>query len=378
MDSAPARTAAPSPAPAPAARLPPQFWQRAGVRAGLAFSTLAGRPIEAAGQRMDPVMSALIRFVRKLPQGGAPASGGAASTAGLHGLLAFRKQYEAAPALTGLHPDPQVPPQPVPGLPGAREYMPLAAPRATMLYFHGGGFIIGSPATHDALCRRLARRAGVRVINAAYPLAPEHPFPAAHDAAAAAWAWVRANRPGPYVLAGDSAGANLAASLSIGDLGTVDPGAGDLALGSAHGEGPALTALLYPVTDMLHQDGLYPSIDLFREGFLLTAAALEECARLLLKPGADRADPRLSPLRADLSRAAPSVVMTAGFDPLRDQGRAWVTALQAAGRPAWLLEEEGLVHGFADFAGVVPAARRAVDRLAAAVAERLDAGAAPP
>ena len=129
---------------------------------------------------------------------------------------------------------------------------------------------------------------------------------------------------------------------------------------------------------MLHQDGLYPSIDLFREGFLLTAAGLEECARLLLKPGTDRADPRLSPLRADLSRAAPSVVMTAGFDPLRDQGRAWVTALQAAGRPAWLLEEEGLVHGFADFAGVVPAARRAVDRLAAAVAERLDAGAAPP
>ena len=356
MDSTPARLAEPQPAPKPAARLPAQFWHRAGVRAGLAFGALAGRPIEAAGQRMDPTMSALIRFIRKLPQGGAPASDG-----GLHGLLAFRKQYEAAPGLTGLHPDPLAPPQPVPGLPGAREYVPAAEPRATMLFFHGGGFIIGSPATHDALCRRLARRAGVRVINAPYPLAPEHPFPAAHDAAAAAWDWVRANRPGPYILAGDSAGANLAAGLG---------------LGSGPGERAALTALLYPVTDMLHQDGLYPSIELFREGYLLTASGLEDCARMLLPPGADRADPRLSPLRTDLSRAAPSLVMTAGFDPLRDQGRAWVTALQAAGRPAWLLEEEGLVHGFADFAGVVPAARRAVDRLAAAVAERLDEGAA--
>jgi acetyl esterase len=354
MDSTPAQLSTPQSAPEPSARLPAQFWSRAGVRAGLAFGALMGRPIEAAGQRMDPTMSALIRFVRKLPQGGAPASGG-----GLHGLQAFRKQYEAAPGLTGLHPDPLVPPQPVAGLPGAREYLPLTAPRATMLYFHGGGFIIGSPATHDALCRRLARRAGVRVINAAYPLAPEHPFPAAHDAAAAAWAWVRANRPGPYILAGDSAGANLAAGLGLGD-----------------GQGAALTVLLYPVTDMLHQDGLYPSIELFREGYLLTAAGLEECARLLLRPGADRADLRLSPQRADLSRAAPSLVMTAGFDPLRDQGRAWVTALQASGRPAWLLEEEGLVHGFADFAGVVPAARRAVDRLAAAVAERLDEDAA--
>jgi len=323
------------------------FWQRAGLRAGLAFGTAAGRPIEAAGQRMDPVMSALIRFVRKLPQGGA---GSAAPGAG--GLQAFRAQYEAAPGLMGMHPDPEVTPQPVPGLPGALEYS-YGSPRGTLLYLHGGGFIMGSPATHDALCRRLARLGGVRVVNAPYRLAPEHPFPAAHDDALAAWDWVRANRPGPHLAGGDSAGANLAAGL---------PGA-------------ALTLLLYPVVDMVDAGELgeahYPSIGLFGEGFLLTARGMADCARMLIPDGVDRADPRLSPIRGDWARAAPSVAVVAGFDPLRDQGRAWVSALQGAGRPAWLLEEEGMVHGFADFAGVVPAARRAVERAAGELRERV-------
>ena len=336
------RRAAPSP--------PTLFWQRAGLRAGLAFGTAAGRPIEAAGQRMDPVMSALIRFVRKMPKGGP-----GATMPGPGGLQAFRKQYEAAPPLTGLHPDPEVLPREVPGLPGALEYVPGGpdGPRGTMLFLHGGGFIMGNPATRDALCRRLARLAGVRVVNAPYRLAPEHPFPAAHDDAAAAWAWVRENRPGPHLAGGDSAGANLAAGL---------PGA-------------ALTLLLYPVVDMLPepegQPPRYPSIALFQDGFLLTAEGMEQCAAMVAPAGTDRGDPRLSPIRGALGQAAPSVVMTAGFDPLRDQGRAWVEALHQAGRPAWLLEEPGLVHGFADFAGVVPAARRAVDRAAAEVRERL-------
>lgn len=292
-------------------------------------------------------MSALIRFVRKLPQGGAgPAAPGA------DGLRAFRAQYEAAPGLMGMHPDPDVAPQPVSGLPGALEYA-YGSPRGTLLYLHGGGFIMGSPATHDALCRRLARLGGVRVVNAPYRLAPEHPFPAAHDDALAAWNWVRANRLGPHLAGGDSAGANLAAGL---------PGA-------------ALTLLLYPVVDMVDAgeqgEAHYPSIGLFGEGFLLTARGMADCARMLIPDGVDRADPRLSPICGDLARAAPSLVVAAGFDPLRDQGRAWVSALQEAGRPAWLLEEEGLVHGFADFAGVVPAARRAVGRAAEELRERV-------
>ena len=330
-------------------RLPAQFWHRAGIRAGLLYGAAVGRPIEVAGARMDPVMSALVRFVRKMHGGGdAGAGAGAAAGGGLHGLRALRAQYEKAPGLMGLHPDPEVTPRAVDGLPGALEYAfrgPGEEPQGTLLYLHGGGFMMGSPATHDALCRRLARRGGVRVVNAPYRLAPEHPFPAAHDDAAAAWGWVRANRPGPHLAGGDSAGANLAAGL---------PGA-------------AMTVLLYPVVDMIEDETLYPSIGLFGEGFLLTRQGMEECARLLVPPGTDRTDARLSPLRGDLSRAAPTVVCVAGFDPLRDQGRAWVAAVRAAGQQAELLEEAGLVHGFADFAGVVPAARRAVDRVAEAV-----------
>jgi acetyl esterase len=135
--------------------------------------------------------------------------------------------------------------------------------------------------------------------------------------------------------------------------------------------GAKLQVLIYPVVDMLHQDGLYPSIVQFWDGFLLTAEGMRSCAAMLLPPEQDPADPRLSPIRADLSRAPPALVVTAWFDPLRDQGRAYVKALQRAGVSAHLLEEHRLVHGFADFAGVVPEARRAVDRIADAIRAEL-------
>jgi acetyl esterase len=193
------------------------------------------------------------------------------------------------------------------------------------------------------------------VTSVDYRLAPEHPFPAAYDDAAAAWRWARESRPGPWLIGGDSAGANLAAGQALD--------------GSA-----LLQVLIYPAVDLLHQDGLYPSIRAFQKGFLLTAEAMTECARLLIPPGQDAGDPRLSPIRADLSRASPSLVVTAGFDPLRDQGRAYAMALQKAGRSAHLMEEMALPHGFADFAGVVPAARQAIDRIANAIRVEMGRG----
>jgi acetyl esterase len=222
-----------------------------------------------------------------------------------------------------------------------------------MLYFHGGGFILGSLDTHDALCRRLAARADLRVTSVDYRLAPEHPFPAAFEDACAAWAWAQRSAPGPWVIGGDSAGANLAAVQALD--------------GAAR-----LQVLLYPAVDLLHQDGLYPSIMRFWDGYLLTGDGMRECARMLIPPEQDPADPRLSPIRADLGRAAPALIATAGFDPLRDQGRAYATALQKAGVRAHLVEECALPHGFADFAGVVPAARRAVDRIADAIRAELE------
>ena len=192
------------------------------------------------------------------------------------------------------------------------------------------------------------------MVSAGYRLAPEHPFPAAHDDAAAALEWVRQRYAGAgrLFVAGDSAGANLAAALAR--EGGVD---GDIA-----GQ-----VLIYPVVDMLEVAGRYPSLHIFAEGYLLTAAAMQACAVALLPKGADPDDARLSPIRADLTRAAPALIVVAGFDPLRDQGTAYAAALRAAGRRVELLEEHGLVHGFADFAGMVPAARRAVDRVVAGV-----------
>ncbi|MDT7950426.1 MAG: alpha/beta hydrolase [Acetobacteraceae bacterium] len=322
----------------------PTSLQRAWIRGALAVGGVVGRPLTADGQTMDPVMSALVRFANRMRANGTP------------DLAALRKRYAAAPAVMGLQPDRtvRVTATIASGRP-ARRYEPGGRIRADLLYFHGGGFIIGNLDTHDALCRRLAARAGLRITSVDYRLAPEHPFPAAYDDAAAAWRWARQSSPGPWLIGGDSAGANLAAGQALD--------------GSAR-----LQILLYPVVDMLHQDGRYPSIVKFQDGFLLTAEAMTECANLVIPPGQDAGDPRLSPIRADLGRASPALVVTAGFDPLRDQGRAFTKALQNAGVRAHLLEETGLTHGFADFAGVVPAARQAVDRIADAIRKELRPG----
>ncbi len=320
-------------------------FQRAWLKGALTVGAAFGPPLAADGLTMDRTMSAFVKFANRMRQSG-PAE-----------LGALRRRYASAPALTGLPRDERVTVTAIDagGRPG-RRYDPPGRKLADMLYFHGGGFILGSLDTHDALCRRLAARARVRVTAVDYRLAPEHPFPAAFDDASAAWRWAQESAPGPWVIAGDSAGANLAAVQAL--------------------DGKArLQVLLYPVVDMLHQDGLYPSVLKFSKGFLLTGEGMQECARLLMPPEQDPADPRLSPIRAELAGAAPALVVVAGFDPLRDQGVAYAAALQKAAVPAQLITEAALPHGFADFAGVVPAARRAVDRVADAIRAELSVGA---
>ena len=317
------------------------------MRAGVVAGAMFGPPIRDGDQVMDPAMSAVVRFARRMPAG--------------HGrphINALRRQFAEGLALTTMRPALGVHMQEVAahGL-TARLYTPRRPARGNLLYFHGGGFMMGDAGTHDALCRKLAHP-GLRVLSVNYRLAPEHPFPAAHDDAATALAWAH-ELLGPHLaVGGDSAGANLAASL-------------------AHQPGVTLQVLLYPVMDMVDEPTLYPSIARFAEGYVLTAAALEECVALLLPPGTDRADPRLSPIRTPLATAAPAIVCVAGFDVLHDQGVAYVAALHAAGRQAELLEQPGLIHGFADFGGLVPEARRAVERLAAAVMSTISKSNAP-
>jgi acetyl esterase len=246
----------------------------------------------------------------------------------------------------------------VPGPAGplaARHYAPGGAGRPLLVYFHGGGFVIGDLDTHDGPCRLICREADAHVLAIDYRLAPEHPFPAAVDDADVAFGWAAAHAaglgadPARVGVGGDSAGGNLAAVVSL--------------LRRGGPVRPTLQLLVYPAVDRTRP---YPSLAAFADGFLLTAAAIGRYTERYAA-GADLGQVRLCPLNApDLSGLPPAVVVTAGFDPLRDEGDAYAAALAAAGTPVRLLRAAGLVHGFVNLAGVSPACRRATIDLARA------------
>ncbi|MGX6447096.1 alpha/beta hydrolase [Patulibacter sp. S7RM1-6] len=239
-----------------------------------------------------------------------------------------------------------------------------------LLLLHGGGFVLGDLDSHDALCRMLCRTAGVLVLSVAYRLAPEHPWPAAPDDAEAAWRWAVAHAealgadPERLAVGGDSAGGNLAAIVAQ----------------SAARDGiraPDLQLLLYPVTDMTRT---YRSADLYGHGFYLERASMDWCEHHYIgvpgTPGAaDRADVRISPAAApDLSGLAPALVVTAGFDPLRDEGEAYAAALRAAGVPVLARRMPDLIHGFANTFGVGRRSREAMLEVASLVRGMLEVG----
>jgi acetyl esterase len=220
----------------------------------------------------------------------------------------------------------------------ARLYVPAeaaAGESALVVYLHGGGWVVGDLDTHDAVCRALARSSGARVLSVGYRLAPEHPFPAGVEDALASYrdAVARAGElgadPARIALAGDSAGAHLATVAAR--------------LAAADERPPAFQLLIYPVTDCVE---VAPSRLEFAEGFLLTKENMDWYEENFI--GAhDRADARISPLRAEsLAGLAPAFVVTAGFDPLRDEGEAYARRLRAEGVPTMLRRHAGYVHGF--------------------------------
>jgi acetyl esterase len=243
----------------------------------------------------------------------------------------------------------------------ARHYEPPdpGGPHPLLVYYHGGGFLYGDLDTHDNVCRILCRHAGAHVLAVDYRLAPEYPFPAAVDDARAAlrWAFTNAERVGAdptrIGVAGDSAGGNLAAVTSR------------LAANDG-GPAPALQVLIYPVTDFTTRRR---SRELFGDGFLLTNAEMDWFEDNYLGPGSPQAgDPRASPLLADdLSGLPPALVVTAAFDPLRDEGEAYAKALRNAGTPATLRRFPGFIHGFINGAGVSRTARDAVVEIGGAI-----------
>lgn len=247
----------------------------------------------------------------------------------------------------------------------ARHYLP-AEPGALplLVYFHGGGMVIGDLETHDNACRALCRYGGMHVLSVEYRLAPEHPSPAAHDDTHAAYRWVRQNihtlgaDPERVGVGGDSAGGNLAAALC-------QRVRADKELAP-----PKMQLLIYPAVD---RHGHHASLELFASGFMLTRAEVEWYHEQYVKgSGAARTDLHISPLLApDLSALPPALVVTAGFDPLRDEGEAYAQALQRAGTRAELVRFPGLVHGFINMTGVNRTSRRALKEIAARAGQLL-------
>ena len=230
-----------------------------------------------------------------------------------------------------------------------------ARPGRCLLYFHGGGWVVGDLDSHDGVCRNLANRAACRVIAVDYRLAPEHKFPAALDDAAAAMRWVADHAtalgidPAQIAVGGDSAGGNLATIVALmGRDGSLPA--------------PCFQMLIYPATDL---SCAAPSFARTTADVTLTAEAMRWYRDQYLGPGDDVADWRISPLRADLTGVAPAFVLTAGYDPLCDEGIAYAAALDAADVQTAHLHMPTQVHGFVTMDRVIPAADTALDIAAA-------------
>jgi acetyl esterase len=220
-----------------------------------------------------------------------------------------------------------------------------------LMYFHGGGWVIGDIETHDTLCRQLAVGSGAVIYSVNYSKSPEHRFPVAVDECIAATCYVLEHCAALGIdaarigVGGDSAGGNLATVVA-------------LALRDQLNKPLVCQLLIYPVTDLrLASD----SIDRYASGYGLTSAAMRYFRDVYLRTELDQLDSRASPLLAtDLSKLPPALVLTAGFDPLRDEGRAYADALSAAGNQVQYVCFERQIHGFIIMGGIIDEANTAV------------------
>jgi len=297
-------------------------------------------------------------------------------TAGVSGLVASsdvlvaRSQLRTLSAMIDAGISVGVRDSTIPGPAGplpVRHYTPVDAaagpPAPLLVFFHGGGFVVGDLDTHDALCRLLCRDAGVHVLAVDYRLAPEHPAPAAVEDCYAAYRWALEHAaglgadPSRVAVGGDSAGGNLSAVVSQ----------------VARDEGvavPALQVLLYPATDFSSDTR---SKTLFADGFFLTKTDMDWFRDNYLAGSAlGTGDPRVSPLLAeDLSGLPPALVVTGGFDPLRDEGNQYAEALAAAGVTVDHRQFGPVVHAFANFFPLGGASATATAEVVSAVRAHL-------
>ncbi|TDW19085.1 alpha/beta hydrolase [Kribbella kalugense] len=294
---------------------------------------LAGAPVQIDGNTLDPDLQLLLKVENLLPR--TTKTDAATARAKFRALC---RLIPGKPAELQRVTDLTV--RGAAGQLGARLYVPRDAGRGLLVFFHGGGWVVGDLGTHDGLCRAIAADAGIRVLSVDYRLAPEAPAPTAAEDAIAAFTWAVDHAedlgvdPGLVAVGGDSAGGNLAAvvaqqSVRRGDL-----------------PRPALQVLLYPAVDLVARR---PSRDLFSEGFILSEADIIWYRDHYTPDPTLRPDPIVSPLRAeDLTGLPPTYLTTAGFDPLRDEGLDYAKALTSAGNPLTHVPHPTLTHGYAN------------------------------
>jgi len=290
---------------------------------------LAGRPIEREGNRLAPeaqMLLTLVRLLRETPSDELPIDKARHALDQHARVIAFNQSIGAVRTFT------------LAGRP-ARLYTPAsrvtASPSPTMLYFHGGFHTYGGLQSHDGALRFFAENSGVQVLALDYRLAPEHPFPAGLDDCVEALRWVAAHPhavgadPARLAVGGDSAGGNLAAA-------TTQAVADEIPL--------AFQLLVYPVTDFTQTSDSRLTLG---DGFYLTRKAIEQAMGRYVPDPAQRSDSRASVLHGTISaKTPPTLVVTAGFDPLRDEGAAYAEKLSLAGIPTEHMEFGDMIHGF--------------------------------
>lgn len=337
--------------------------QAAAVRSMVALPVpvrrrLAGAPVQVDGNVLDPDLQLLLRLGGVLPARQRWTVAGRRQQLSTEARLVAGPRRELA-RVTELTVSGAA------GQLGARLYVPQAAPPAgggLLVYFHGGGWVAGDLDSHDNYLRSLADDAGVRVLSVDYRLAPEARAPAAAEDAIAAFGWAvehatdLAADSDRVAVGGDSAGGNLAAVVAQQAVRRALPR-------------PAFQLLLYPAVDLV---GRRSSRDLFGDGFLLTDSMIDWYRDKYAPDEQARSDPMISPIMADdCSGLAPAYVVTAGFDPLRDEGQEYADRLRSAGVPVTAVCETAMVHGFANILVMSESARQARLRIAHALREAL-------
>ena len=300
---------------------------------------------------LDPQAKALLEAMPPIPD---------FETLGVEGARAVMEQGAVAPAEVEevARVEERALPGPAGDVPVRIYWPPGEGPHPGLVYFHGGGFVIGSLDTHDGSCRTLCNGAGCVVVSVDYRMAPEDPFPAAPEDCYAVTRWVAENAASLDIdatrlaVGGDSAGGNLTAVVT---------------LMARERQGPALCfqLLIYPVTDCAFDT---PSYSENAEGYFLTRDHMKWFWRQYLKDPGDGAHPHASPLRVEaLGGLPPALCITAEFDPLRDEGEAYAVRLREAGVGVTTSRYDGMFHGFFGMGIVLDRARDAVEEACAAL-----------